>query len=478
MNVIGITIGNRDIKIEDKYIYNIKKDDNIFPEDFEDLSPRKTGKYILDNYKKFKDNITLPIINPFLEAIRRKNIKVSRIILFATDQPESIESKWRNKDTIYFAQFIKYKLKGMKICSDEDIKIIKIGNEVNYLDSVYKQFTKEFKNNPALNDLGEDTNFFILPVGGIPAIISALLFNSILYFRNNVKHYNVDENGNVIPISFNNIFLKELEKNSLLDSLKNFFYASIRDKTSNEYIRTLADYAYNRLTFNFDRAYDVLEKISSEPNNRYKVSELRKSIDELYKDKNKRLIEIFHTAIIKIKQEQYVDALLRLYNFTDNFMSDKVFELLNLNKEKKAYEDYWKFEICKTFKKDEKFEKFIINYNETPNFDYKKQGLPTYMAILKYFHNENKIDEKFIKVCKCLIKISDLRNKSIGAHGFQGISKEKINDILKSEKTNIDDLLKEIEQFLNAPFQESVYFKIKEYILKEMNEYSSKKISN
>lgn len=469
MNVIAITIGNRDIKIKNKYVYDIKKDDNIFPEDFEDLSPRKTGKYILDNYKKFKDDITLPIINPFLEVIRRKDIKISRIILFATDQPESIESKWRNKDTIYFTQVIKYKLKEMKICDDEDIKIIKTGNEVSYLDSVYKQFTKEFKYNHALNDLGEDTNFFILPVCGIPAITSALLFNSILYFKNNVKHYNVDENGNVIPISFNNIFLKELEKNSLLNSLENFFFANVRDKTSNEYIRTLADYSYNRLTFNFDRAYDVLEKISSDPNNRYKVLELRKSIDELYKDKNKQLIEIFHTAIIKIKQEQYIDALLRLYNFTDNFMSDKVFELLNLNKEKKAYENYWKLEIYKTFKKDKKFEKYLTNYNKIPDFNYSRKGLPTYMAITEYFHNENKIDEKFINICKCLIKISELRNKSIGAHGFQGISKEKINDTLKSENTNIDDLLEQIEQFLNASFQKSVYFQIKEEIKNELN---------
>ncbi len=144
MNVIAITIGTKDIKIKDKYIHHIKKDDNIFQEDLEDFSPRITGKYILDNYKKFQNDITLPIINPFLKVIRRKkNIKVSRIILFATDQPESIESKWRNKDTIYFTQVIKYKLKEMEICNDDDIKVIKIGNEVSYLDSVYKQFTKQ-----------------------------------------------------------------------------------------------------------------------------------------------------------------------------------------------------------------------------------------------------------------------------------------------------------------------------------------------
>lgn len=469
MNVIAITIGNRDIKIKDKYVHHIKKDDDIFPEDLEDLSPRITGKYILDNYKNFQNDITLPIITPFIEVIRRKDIKISRIILFATDQPESIESKWRNKDTIYFTQVIKYKLKEMEICNDKDIKIIKIGNEVSYLDSVYNQFTKEFKYNYALNDLGDDTNFFILPVGGIPAITSALLFNSILYFKNNVKHYNVDENGNVILISFNNIFLKELEKNSLLNSLENFFFANVRDKTSNEYIRTLADYAYNRLTFNFDRAYDVLEKISSEPNNRYKVLELRKSIDELFKDKNKQLIEIFHTAIIKIKQEQYVDALLRLYNFTDNFMSENVFDLLNFDKGKKSYDKYWKSEILKIYKTNQSFSQFIKDYNEIPNFDYTKQGLPTYMAILEYFHNENKIDGKIIYICRCLLKISGLRNKSIGAHGFQGISKEKINDTLKSEKTNINDLLNKIEQFLNAPFQESVYFQIKEEIKNELN---------
>lgn len=441
MNVALITIGNRDIKVEGKDLPGELK------------GCREEGKYLLDNYSEFKSNIRLPIIQPFLDILAIENKKIDRFILVATDQDNL---QFQSKDTIHFAETIKLCLD--KKLPDSKKTIVTIQNNVNDYHSNYQYFHKKLKNKLPACDV---ERLYLLPVGGMPNINSPLILVSIMIYREKVFQYCVNEDTKTArPIPFNRKFLKELEKERIIPALNKFFFASAADISSDDFIRGLALYAYNRLSFNFNEALHIITDLIY----RYPDKNLSFFIDSILVLKNSfsaRIAELFFTVKIKIIQEQYVDALLRLYNLTDNLLLNKVIEMYELTEpdENQNYDTWWR----KMTKQILKSNPGIVSImepiqNSTP--DLNRPGLPLYERLIKF----KDANERLLELVKPMITITDLRNKSIGAHGFQGVSKEIITQRLKKFEIDIPGLITVIESYLKVRFEDSVYYKVKRII--------------
>lgn len=440
MNVVAITIGNRDVVLS-----KTKLPDNL-------NTCRQIGNYILSKYEKLKDEIDLPIIQPFLDVLEDRKEKINHFFLIATDQDDK---RYRDKDSINFAKIIKKQLE--RKFKESKIHIIMLKNDINNYLKNYEFFQKELRNIPNIQEIDK---FYVLPVGGMPNINSPFNLVSIMLLKEKVFQYYVDEiQKNAYPISFNHKFLSELEKERIKPALDRFFFASVSNISSNDFIKRFSNYAYSRISFNFKNAKIIIDDLLAQ----YPDKDLKKfneSITEIRNYQDKKLQELFFSAIIKIKQEQYVDALLRLYNFTDNLFLNKVCEQYGLKLEpEKDFTKWWFKAINKIKNENPNIESSLEKINGN-NADLSKKGVPLYSVLIKY---KNK-DCNIFEITEPLLAISDLRNKSIAAHGFEGVSLEKINEKLEKFELNLNDLIEKIETYLGARFEDSDYYRIADII--------------
>lgn len=444
MNLAVITIGNRDIKLKDQDLLHSSK------------SCRENGSYILKNYSKLKDKIKIPIIQPFLDNLNDRNINVDKFILIATDQNNE---SYKKSDTVFFAKVIKKHFERKKMKT----KIIILNERINDFIYNYNLFQKKLKYLDL--DLKKIKNIYLLPVGGIPNINTPLILSSILIFRNKLFQYYVDKiYKNCYPVPFNQKLLGELEKEKVKSAAGKFFFASISDISSNNFVKMIADYAYNRLSFNLVTAKILGDDLIEKYPDKY-LKFLGESITEIRNSFEGKIKEIFFTSIVKIKQKQYVDALLRLYSFTDNLLLKKVCELYDLKYETdKNFEKWWKNKAIKKIEIENSNIKEKLEIDNVDNPDLKRSGIPLYSALIKY---KNDIDPIF-KTIKPLLTISELRNKSIAAHGFEGVSLEKINNKLRKYQIDLKGLIKNIEKYLDISFENSVYNKVKVLIAENL----------
>jgi hypothetical protein len=464
MNIAVLTIGKRDIAFDGKNI-NDGVEEN-FPELKDNFSVRTWGKYLYDNYDQCKDKLKMPIIMPFLKYLSQIEVELDKIAIVVTDQSENVPKFYRGNDTIFFAEIIKKLLMERKIC--KEYKIIKIKNNVADMDSVYEEFKRHITSNRFFTSIPPDTNFYILTSGGIPVIVYSLLLNLIVKYRENVHQYRVDEeSGNVIPIGFNKSFLREFEKNTILSLLERYLFASIKKLSSDEFIKLLAEYAYKRLSFDFTGAAKTIDEILEKSEYRNLIRDINSDHWALFdNNEKKKLEELFLSAKIKIIQEQYADAITRLYNFADNLSLNIIEKYLCLDISSAGnFEDRWVKCIRKLKNEKPDLKEFEKNYktlNGNP-LNLEKYGLPSYKFLIEYF-NKNGEFNPLIEILDPLIKISKLRNKSIGAHGFEGVSKNSIDNNLKQFDMDLDALLSNIEKYLNISFENSVYRKIRNLI--------------
>lgn len=431
MNYTILTVGNRDIKLSE----NINRE-------FDGC--REMGDFLLTDFSKLKDKIELPIIQPFLDDIKKRKIKIDKFYLIATDQEYG---EYKKSDTINFARVIKLHLER----KNYKVKIISLSKNVNNFMSNYSFFENKFSN------FGSDkvNKYYILPVGGMPNINTPLLLVSIFIFREKVVQYNVDRiQRNAYQVPFNQKLLKAIENENIKILLEHYYFASISDISSDDFIKRISKYTYNRLSLNFDKSKIIIDDMMAEypDSNLLRFSE---SITAIENNSKNKLVEIFFSVVIKIEQSQFVDALLRLYNFTDNLLLEEVCKLYGLDEKTKSFRKWWERSYKKISKENPNITDDLDEINGS-EAQLSQAGIPLYEKLIKFKDEENPIFE----IVEPLISITKLRNKSIGAHGFDSVSLNKINDKLSYFNINLGELLQKIEEYINISFEKSDYSEI------------------
>lgn len=434
-SVVIANVGNSDLGNGEETYFDIRKD-NIY----------EKSKELYENKNFDFDAILLePLVKELI-----KEYEIERIFLFATEQQPV-----NQKDTIYTARIIKEIL--IKKFNINNIEIIQVHDNPSDYDEMLKVYEREIGKISTSADV-----VHISITGGAPAQNTALLIRSLLKFGNIIqavykpmgtretKNFKIGEEISRILLSEQLRVLNEkhlygaaaelAEKYNLL-SQREFYRLKARE---------------HRGLFDFEECIKNMEKLLDAASGEERLI-IKKEIDEMerikdgLKGKNllseeyfltyKALIkELYNSMKQKWEQGAYADFLGRLFRFEEavlRYVFEREFKVNTEKDEKGGFLD---------------FKKFIESNNNLTDFlkhsriDSREPNRRVLFMILTFLKKEDRdrIDIKEIQErMEKIEKMADLRNKSILAHGFEGITKrdfEKYGDILE----DIDIIVKKL----------------------------------
>jgi len=423
MNAILLAnIGNSDLGKNDKSIFELRR--NEIYEESKKLF--QSGEYL---------NLDAILLEPAIKKIM-SNYNLTKIHLFATEQHPP-----HSQDTIYMAYIVKDILKEKFSFEHEDIEIAKITKNPANFDIMIDFYEHE------IEKITNDTDLVYISIsGGTPAQNMALLLDSLLKFGSKVqviykpmgsKEARELEIGRKINQILLSRELRALESKHLYgaaadlaekyDLLKPSEVKYLRAKN----MRTLFDFngTINILrdikdSFSGERRNEIitlLKNLESLENATEKIKAAK--MDDEYFNVHKLLIrELYYNIRIKWEQGDYADFLGRLYRFEEAVLRLVFEKIFNVSAEKQddTYPDFIKF-----IEKNEEIRKLLdskgIRYEPTTR---------CLLKIIGYVVGKTK-DRRLKKIHEILSEIDSkvvqkLRHKTIIAHGFEGVSKEKI----------------------------------------------------
>lgn len=506
MSIIFVnTIGTRDVKPPEGINLPTKA--------------RPLGEAILAILEKDKDylqKLEFPIIKPSIEYVLKSEKKIDRVILVATNKPEpdkdikEEEAKFRENDTIEFANVIKewiieeygkkfrekYRNKYGEKCGVYEIRIVPIPSEnPNLIDSMYEFFGGEIKKKEfRIEDL---ERYYLQATGGIPAVNTAILLHSIRRFGEKFRYIYVSEKtGQAHSLQIGTQLLLEYQRQFILGYLSKHDYSAVLtllkklNLPDSIVLSNIVEHAKHRLYFDFET---TLICIDDAYKSAYADDETRRLCDVITDDL-KRLItiidspkiksedliypirELFFNMKIKYQNEEFVDFLGRLFRFQECILRFIVEKELRFSTEKDDEDGYKEFvngigsrPDLEAFLKSQRFKDKPLDYTEPTT--------EVLIAILRYLKDDKSPlsgEKKIVygevdEILKKVNKLSGLRNKSIIAHGFEGVSKEILEKEYDSPEIVID--LQKVLNLLGISTINDPYEKIVNYISQKLKRY-------
>ncbi len=445
-------IGNRDVKYQGQPI-----DGSLI---------RQNGEDLLKNYATKKKYLSYPLISPFLEKFGNK---IKNIYLFVTNQGDE---RFKNSDTLHFGRIIK---QWTEETYNINVNVIEYRyNPTNY-ELIYNFFTTYFSE---YKNLFDDKGKRIISLsGGTPQMNGALyVILSSIYPTNN-EFYNIFEEK-LIPINHEQTINKIFIKKSCTELLKINEYQSIIEVLNkynimnHEPLLLFLNYAHFRKNFDFKQSEEYLKKflnsIPSSEHEEYTFLNL-----ENISDPKTLIKELFWNMEMSCTNQNYLFLVALLFRVEEALL----FEINN----------YFFNEIIPEGFKKKKSKSILLKHLENEELDLwnslkeiKIKGKPlklddltrpvlffiaklkseklekkTYVfkidnileildRINKYYYDNEKEDENKERYGHptSTICLGDLRNSSLIAHGFESISRQKIDDLYKG---GLDDLMSNLK---------------------------------
>ncbi len=455
------TLGSRDLQLSGEMI----------------VESREKGREIFENFDRYYPDLTYPIIRPVLDHIfeEKKQERIGRVVLVATDQTEDTNPKFRQKDTIEFARILQKMIDKKYGAKIGQIKILKIPENPTYLDAMYDffgnrlKYDKAFKSDNVFN-MEELDICYVEQTGGIPSANMALLYQCINRFHGKCHPVNISEKYGAVPIpDFVGKVMRDWKKGILSALTDKYDYASMsvhldEGKENEKFILRLSRYAQHRLYFDTLTARTVARQAIGEFSSEKNVfgsliSELKKIESGDYVS---LILELFYNMRIKYLRKEFVDFLGRLYRFQEavpRYLIEREFGISTDVDPKTGKQT----ELDRLLESDEELKGFIASQKmpKGGNIDPSRVGTPRLVAFLDFLIEKKGMNKfhpisEFFKKTEKLMKI---RNKSIVAHGFDGISEEIIKenyggDVFEDLKAVVSSVLKESGQDSeNDPFE-------------------------
>lgn len=436
--VLFANIGNRDLGKNGVSIYNLG--DNIYEE----------SKRLFE--RKGYPGLDAILLEPVMNYIKGS---VEGVYLFGTEQMEI-----HPQDTYYVASIVRAILTGKYELDDKKSRVVQITSDPSDRDEMYNFYEKFF------DGIRGEGFAFVSLTGGSPAQNEALLFNSIAKFKSNVQGIYLSRGAKevkTLDIS-GRIYKKGLKEQ--VDAFKErFLYEGAIELVEryglDEDLDLLRAKKYEML-FDFETALRYYEKARRKYSGERRI-EIEAEIERLNRlkgglsDKERFSEEYFLTYIalleelyknMKIKWEQgaYIDFLGRLFRFEEavwRFVFEKETKVTTERKSGE-YQDFHRFvssdkELSKFLNeegiKEDKLEPNRKVLRKIVEFWVRKRGIKELGRIFRFFEEINTSEGNSLS-------LADLRNKSILAHDFKGISREEM------ERKYKRDILEDIGEIL------------------------------
>lgn len=442
-------------------------------------SPREDGERLLERYDEVKEDIELPIIEAGLEYVQTLSRRYPEVLgrnqdtptvgLYCTDQDNP---EYRPSDTVELARLIEKKLpelfptrsenRGLQIRpGKKSILLFPIGENPARYDRMYSFFEDFFAGNQRVQN-PEGWLCFVLATGGTPAISSMLLLHSIQHFGSNCVQVYVSR-GEDRPQSLRvgqQIARAETQRrfNEALGTLQFRAAAAIAESAfdGGGGRTTTCRYAEHRLAFDFRRSREFFEKALREAQGWNLSKHLEQHADVVdrldlgasdHAAQPLLIAELFYNLEVKYQSGEFVDVLGRTFRLQEALLtwiverntSIRTGTGKRLAKQKREVQDtpgLWEF-----------LENYAIT-GEGSGLNLEREiNNVALLAVAEYLQSpeagfsgeEQTRTARVVEVAKSIDKLRNLRNHTIIAHGFSGVSEDELLDTYGSESL-IDDL--------------------------------------
>ncbi|CAD5990621.1 hypothetical protein PCC9214_05843 [Planktothrix tepida] len=275
------------------------------------------------------NDLDFPLLNSFSDYLKNEKIELNRIIVILTDQSDVVSAANKDKpshfywqDTCTLKPLLEHYLKknafpNIEIDSERDWRVLKpklgpegLDNWNEVLTLIQQEFTK-------LN-IPEGATVYVSHQAGTPAISSAVQFESLLRFRQQVKFLVSSEyDSKLTRILDRSTYLSGIQKQEAKTLLDRYDYSGVKELL-NPYltpeIRILLDAA---IQWNFAKFDEFLAKIMHYPNSNL-IREAQKRTEE--KNWWWTAYEAAYLGVIRLEQGNTVEAMFHSFRAVEGLL--------------------------------------------------------------------------------------------------------------------------------------------------------------
>ncbi|MHA1668736.1 MAG: hypothetical protein ACTSUR_08765 [Candidatus Heimdallarchaeaceae archaeon] len=448
MKIFVFWVGNRTVYLDGKSL------DKTTPEGIPNIEEYhiKKAEKILEEFEKYKDRLSMPLISPVLSKEFGFDREVDEIILIGTNQDDE---RYHFKDTLPLAK-VASKLLIFSGC--RYVKVIEFRGNPTSIKDLTSFYLKKLN---FLFKVGKKDKLIFCESGGT----DQMTYSFLTVFSENISSViKVLPDGTVEDITdeIYSLFLNPALIKQAIVLAKNYdFYASLSvlenikhgQSSKLDNFKSLISYLNHRYLFQLSKALEIAEKNLSED---YKYDP---------KDGGFMFVEVIESAIIEFEKRRLNDFLARISRFDEFFLHSFLRSLKDRGYLGKAVELYRNHVRGKKYFEEveglngenyEILEKKIDEWNKVQSLAlflflyalYEENG-DAFWNLLK---SSNDIDfkkdlKRFLLFGKYLMVINgrgrnfevvvdhnliQLRNKSLVGHAFYEITEERVNSAIVS----------------------------------------------
>ncbi len=430
------------------------------------------------------DDIAVPMLLSALRDALSDVNKLDPLVLFGTDQTDE---EFRRGDTINCAKIIKslvpryYGKSGSeRVRAVGNIYVQPIRRQPNLYDSMMEEYDKHLRKLMA-KFIPDDGPIYVLCSGGTPQCNTALLFRSVELFGDRCIVLYVSEDGTPYRLDLPEQLLGTYRRATARELLRRWDFRGIAALEGlDDEVRLLAEYADRRIRFDFGSARcsaDALTKRVGSPRRTF-YARLRRDLDVLsHAEKGNRLErdmarlhELADAAKVAFLRDEYVYHVGILRRFCEATYHYVVLKYTGIDCDSlrdndifaKKLEEVGLLEPAKKRLADAGMQHVGLN-------------VPTFKAVLRSLADNGDAlrkprlsdeDRNRIRtvdgILASMSDLNELRNRTILAHGYEGVSSEHLVTCCSGEQSKA--IACKVLETLTGISRKSVYTEIWDYI--------------
>lgn len=483
------------------------------------VTPREKGEEILERYEELSDRIDLPILRPCLDYLGGLGDEYPELLdrnqgpvvgLYYSDQEvHEATPRERSLDTLFFAEIAERKLrelyprrkqnKGLRLHGDDAVRLYFVPGNPSPYDAMYNFFEEFFgkkgheveeRFDRERHDISAPEQWLccVLPTGGTPAMSSMMLLHAIRHFEANCVQFYVSRDETVTELMVGHNIARSSSRRRFDETLEVLQFraaARISDKALQESSGTsaAARYAEYRLAFDFRRAREHCRDAVS----LLQGGELRRQLERheralqrlgtvqrlgaeaaSHRDQPLLIAEVFYNLEVKYKNGEFVDVLGRCFRLQEALLTWTVEEYTDLRTGKNKTLAGQQEAIAKVPGLKAHLDSYHIRKGQPLRQEREINNMHLY-AVARHLakpeanHSADARERagRTLKAAEGIEKLAGLRNETIIAHGFRGVSAEELIEAYGSD-TLAEDLRESVGRALGVDLSTNPFFELAE----------------
>lgn len=390
---------------------------------------RDEAQALLECFEQVRKELSAPMIEEALRcAARDAGVgRVESLVLVATDQ---VDERFRSGDTEPAARAIKALLEddARAAVRPTVCKVHTIRDAPNDYDAMLR----EYRNGVLTRCQPRDADrLYVLCAGGTPACNTALLIAAIERYGERVTALYVNEATRIAtPLRVSDELLRGYRRVSRDEALAHYDFSAVAHTDAHpEFVRNIARAALARANFDFNAHDTLLGRLHSELTrlDRRAAETLLTDARALANGKPEYLLrEVYWSAWVRWAREEYADFLGRMWRIIE-----MAYQL--------PFAEITGFDLDGSDKTEKKLREWVERYpallaqleHEKVRINQSRYALEKILEAVQggATNCDDATRDRIGRILTCtrrITRLAELRNKSVIAHGFKGLSREII----------------------------------------------------